>query len=113
MNSLFICLFSLNSGYRMGVLRLSNETFQVRRNKEGKAEMKRKIRRCVSVLAAAAVLISGIQAPVSVQAQVQKQQTGGSRDVQLSADNGTTVTTREEFMDALQQRKGYRKYGLE
>ncbi len=105
MNSLFICLFSLNSGYRMGVLRLSNETFQVRRNKEGKAEMKRKIRRCVSVLAAAAVLISGIQAPVSVQAQVQKQQTGGSRDVQLSADNGTTVTTREEFMDALQQRK--------
>ena len=81
------------------------ETFQVRRNKEGKAEMKRKIRRCVSVLAAAAVLISGIQAPVSVQAQVEEQQTGGSRDVRLSTDNGITVTTREEFMNALQQRK--------
>ena len=81
------------------------ETFQVRRNKEGKAEMKRKIRRCVSVLAAAAVLISGIQAPASVQAQVKEQQTGGSRDVRLSGDNGTTVTTSEDFMNALQQGK--------
>ena len=67
--------------------------------------MKGKIRRCVSILAAVTVLMSGLQVPVSVQAQVEEQQTGESQAGQLYGENGVTVSKREEFMDALQKRQ--------
>ena len=67
--------------------------------------MKGKIRRCVSILAAVTVFMSGLQVPVSVQAQVEEQQTGESRAGQLYGENGVTVSKREEFMDALQKRQ--------
>ena len=65
--------------------------------------MKGKIRRCVSILAAVTVLMSGLQVPVSVQAQVEEQQTGESRAGQLYGENGVTVSDRDGFMNALQK----------
>ena len=61
-----------------------------------------KIRKCICILTAAAVLLGGIQAPVSAEAQGTKLQAGTEG---LSQREGVTVTSREEFMDALAQKK--------
>ena len=70
--------------------------------------MRTKIKKNLCILTAAALMLGGIHEPVAakepdtIQQGVERQQSGS---VLFSEENGVTVSTREEFMDALQQRK--------
>ncbi len=74
--------------------------------------MRTRIKKNLCILTAAAVILGGIRIhrPVAAkelnipQQGVERLQSG-SVPVPLSEENGVTVSTREEFMDALQQRK--------
>ncbi len=72
--------------------------------------MRTRIKKNLCILTAAAVILGGIHRPVSAKELNTSQQgverlQSGSVPVPLSEENGVTVSTREEFMDALQQRK--------
>ena len=70
--------------------------------------MRTKIKKNLCILTAAALMLGGIHEPVAakepdtIQQGVERLQSGS---VPFSEENGVTVSTREEFMDALQQRK--------
>lgn len=72
--------------------------------------MRTRIKKNLCILTAAAVILGGIHRPVAAKEPDTPQQgverlQSGSVPVPLSEENGVTVSTREEFMDALQQRK--------
>ena len=72
--------------------------------------MRTRIKKNLCMLTAAAVILGGIHRPVAAKEPDTPQQgverlQSGSVPVPLSEENGVTVSTREEFMDALQQRK--------
>ncbi len=72
--------------------------------------MRTRIKKNLCILTAAAVILGGIHRPVAAKESNTPQQgverlQSGSVPVPLSEENGVTVSTREEFMDALQQRK--------
>ena len=74
--------------------------------------MRTRIKKNLCILTAAAVILGGIRIhrPVAAKELNTPQQgverlQSGSVPVPLSEENGVTVSTREEFMDALQQRK--------